>query len=370
MASRLICVDDFEREARAALPRNALDYYRSGADEEFTLGLNKEALRKLRIRPRMLRDVTTRSLRSSALGSPVSVPFGVSPTAMQRMAHPDGELANVKAVSKVGGVFILSTLATSSIEEVAAAAPDGTRWFQLYIYKDRTVTEQLVRRAERAGYRALVLTVDAPIFGNRRTEIRHQFVLPSHLRLANFDDLGEGSSKGMATSKAGSALKEYTIKLFDQSINWRDIAWLKSLTSLPIVLKGILTKEDAVIGADLGVAAIFVSNHGARQLDSTPASIEALPEIVAAVKGRCEVFVDGGFYTGTDIFKALALGADMVFIGRPALWGLSHSGQDGVEKVLEILKDELDRTMALAGCTSIQEIVKDMVVHESFYHRL
>lgn len=369
MAS-LVCVDDYEKAAHSALPRNALDYYRSGADEEFTLGLNKDALRRFRIRPRMLRDVTRRDTRTEALGSPVSVPFGVSPTAMQRMAHPDGELANVRAVSKAGGVFILSTLSTSSIEEVAAAAPDCTRWFQLYIYKDRTVTEQLVRRAEAAGYKALVLTVDAPVFGHRRADVRHKFQLPSHLHLANFADLGADKARGITSAKSGSGLNEYTNKLFDQSVNWRDVEWLKSFTSLPIVLKGVLTREDAVMGVDLGVAAIFVSNHGARQLDGVPASIEALPEIVEAVRGRCQVFVDGGFSNGADIFKALALGADMVFVGRPALWGLSHSGQQGVESVLGILRAELDRTMALAGCTSVKEIVKDMVVHETFYHKL
>ncbi|XP_034231733.1 hydroxyacid oxidase 1 isoform X2 [Thrips palmi] len=317
----------------------------------------------------MLRDVTHRSTATAALGEAVSVPFGVSPTAMQRMAHPDGELANVRAVAKMGGVFILSTLSTSSIEEVAEAAPDATRWFQLYIYKDRSVTEQLVRRAEKAGYRALVLTVDAPVFGNRRADARHKFALPSHLRLANLEGLGQEKTK-MSSAKSGSGLNEYTNKLFDQSVNWKDVEWLKSFTTLPLVLKGVLTKEDALMGAELGVAAIFVSNHGARQLDGVPASIEALPEVVRAVKGRCQVFVDGGFSTGADIFKALALGADMVFFGRPALWGLSHSGQTGVERVLNILKVELDRTMALAGCNSVKDIVKEMVVHDTYYSKL
>ncbi|KAK3929032.1 Hydroxyacid oxidase 1 [Frankliniella fusca] len=368
--SNLVCVDDFAREAHSILPRNALDYYRSGADGEVTLSLNKEALRRLRIRPRMLRDVEHRSTETSALGARVAVPFGVSPTAMQRMAHPDGEVANVRAVSKLGGVYILSTLATTSIEEVARAAPECTRWFQLYIYKDRKITEQLVRRAERAGYKALVLTVDAPVFGLRRADARHKFTLPSHLQLANFVGLGEDKTNGVASAESGSALNEYVAKLFDASLSWRDIDWLKSFTSLPIVLKGVLTREDAILGVEHGVAAIFVSNHGARQLDYTPAAIEALPEITAAVKGRCQVFVDGGFSNGADIFKALALGADMVFVGRPALWGLTHSGQAGVEKVLGILKEELDRTMALAGCTNLKQIDKSMVVHESFYHKL
>ncbi|XP_052132835.1 2-Hydroxyacid oxidase 1, partial [Frankliniella occidentalis] len=217
------------------------------------------------------------------------------------------------AVSKLGGVYILSTLATSSIEEVAEAAPECTRWFQLYIYKERKVTEQLVRRAERAGYKALVLTVDAPVFGFRRADVRHKFTLPSHLRLANFTDCqDEHKSKGVSTAESGSGLNEYVAKLFDPSLSWSDVAWLKSFTSLPIVIKGVLTKEDALMGVEHGAAAIFVSNHGARQLDGTPASIEALAEITAAVNGRCEVYVDGGFTQGSDIFKALALGADMV----------------------------------------------------------
>lgn len=364
---RLVCVSDFEQRAINLLPKNALDYYRSGAGEEFTLNLNREAFRRLRIRPRFMRDVSRRNQCTVILGNSVSMPVGVAPTAMQRMAHPDGECANARAVGAMGGVFILSTLSTSSLEEVAAAAPNTTKWFQLYIYNDRDVTRKIVQRAEKAGYQALVLTVDAPIFGIRNADVRNQFALPPHLSLANFEG---NKATDVNKSESGSGINEYVKKLFDQSLTWEDITWLKGITKLPLVLKGILTAEDAVIATDLGVAGILVSNHGARQVDCTPASIEALPEVVKAVSGRCEIYLDGGVTQGTDVFKALALGAKMVFMGRPAIWGLTIAGEDGVKSILSIVKTELDSVMALTGCATLKDIKKDMIVHESYYSRL
>nr|CAD7456401.1 unnamed protein product [Timema tahoe] len=309
---------------------------------------------RLRIRPRVMVDVSRRDCSVTVLGTKVLFPAGISPTSMQRIAHPDGECATAQAAGAMGTIFILSTLSTSSIEEVAAAAPNTIKWFQLYIYKDRSVTQSLVERAERSGYKALVLTVDSAVFGMRRPDLKNAFSLPSHLRcvfvlivLANFNS-------NMNFSSGSSGLKEYVNSLYDQAVTWGDITWLKSITKLPIILKGILTAEDAVIGADLGAAAILVSNHGGRQLDGVPATflcfqIEALPEIVRAVEGRVEVYLDGGVTGGTDVFKALALGARMVFMGRPPLWGLVHSGQEGVKKVLDIVKWEFDTTLALTG---------------------
>nr|CAD7262176.1 unnamed protein product [Timema shepardi] len=385
--ARFVCVDEYEQYALRHLDKNALDYYKSGAGDEITLGQNKTAFNRLLIRPRCLRDVSQCDASTTVLGNKVAMPVGVSPTAMQRMAHPDGECANAKGyqlnnknlpVSVVEGskgvtlvldrpaddgetgfkipllvrwvpYLFSALLSTSSIEEVAAAAPNTIKWFQLYIYKDRDVTRQLVERAERANFKALVLTVDASLFGIRRSDVRNKFTLPPHLTLANFTN---EKATDVNKSEKGSGINEYVASLFDSKITWEDVKWLKRITKLPIVLKGILTAEDAVIGADLGVAAILVSNHGARQVDTTPASIEALPEIVRAVEGRVEVYLDGGVRGGTDVFKALALGARMVFMGRPPLWGLVHSGQEGVKDVLAIVKWEFDTTLALTGSYS------------------
>ncbi|CAH2007211.1 unnamed protein product [Acanthoscelides obtectus] len=362
-----ICIKDFEEFAYKTLPRNALDYYRSGAGQQETLANNKRAYSNYRIRPRCLRNVAETDISVTVQGEHVSMPVGISPTAMQRMAHPDGECANAKAAQDMGTIFILSTISTSSIEEVAEAAPRGIKWFQLYIYRDREVTRQLVSRAEHAGFRALVLTVDAPFFGLRLADIRNKFVLPPHLKLANFQGT---KSTDINKSKAGSSLNDYVNSLFDQTIEWKDIAWLKSITKLPIILKGILNFEDAIMAADAGVSGIIVSNHGGRQVDTWPASIEALPEIVKAVGDRVEVYVDGGVTQGTDVFKALALGAKMVFMGRPALWGLTYAGEAGVKKILNIMKGEFESTLAISGCARISDITPSMVVHKSYYAKL
>ncbi|KAG5892955.1 hypothetical protein JTB14_015006 [Gonioctena quinquepunctata] len=366
--SNLVSIREFEEHAYKILPRNALDYYRSGAGQQRTLKQNREAFSRYKIRPRCLRNVEKRDLSTTVLGERVSMPIGISPTAMQKMAHPQGECANVQAAQALGTIFTLSTLSTSSIEEVAQAAPSAIKWYQLYIYKDRDLTRQLVQRAERAGFKALVLTVDAPVFGLRLADIKNKFSLPSHLSLANFQ--GRESTDIIKKSDDGSGLNTYVNSLFDPSIEWKDIQWLKSITSLPIVLKGILTAEDALLGVEAGVAAILVSNHGARQIDGTPASVEALPEIVKAVGAKVEVYLDGGITDGTDVMKALGLGAKMVFIGRAALWGLVHSGEEGVKKVLNILRNELDTTLGISGCTNISDIKPNMVVHDAFYSKM
>ncbi|KAH1013296.1 hypothetical protein HUJ04_002304 [Dendroctonus ponderosae] len=364
----LVCVKDFEEFAYKVLPRNTLDYYRSGAGRQETLDNNRRAFSKYKIRPRCLRDVSTRSVSTTALGAKLLMPVGISPSAMQRMAHPEGECANARAAESMGTIFILSTIATSSIEEVAQAAPKCIKWFQLYIYNDREVTINLVKRAEKAGFKALVLTVDTPMFGLRTADLRNKFKLPPHLKLANFE--GENSAAvSLRGRKTGSALNNLG-ELFDASLQWKDIEWLKTITHLPIVLKGILTSEDAVLAADHGVAGVLVSNHGARQVDGWPASIEALPEIAKAVGHRLEVYMDGGISDGTDVFKALALGARMVFIGRPALWGLACGGEEGTRKILNILKTEFEYALAISGCASLEDVRQCMVVHESYYAKL
>ncbi|TDG47929.1 hypothetical protein AWZ03_005710 [Drosophila navojoa] len=359
----LVCVADFEQKAKEQLDQNVLDYYKSGAGEQITCGLNHEAYKRLRLRPRCLRDVSRLDIRSKILGAQLAWPLGIAPTAMQRLAHSDGEIGTARAAGQAGSIFILSTLSTCSIEEVAEAAPETCKWFQIYIYRNRSLTEQLIRRAELAGFKALVLTVDMPTSGDRRADARNQFRFPSHLSLANFQD--EFTQKSV--KYAGSGLNAYVTSQYDASITWQDIKWLQQLTQLPIVLKGILTAEDARLARDAGCAGIIVSNHGGRQLDTVPATIEALPEIVAAVGKDLVVMLDGGIMQGIDIFKALALGAQAVFIGRPALWGLAVNGQRGVEQLLKILRHDFETTMKLTGCASLSHIQPSMVVHESSY---
>ncbi|XP_049887557.1 uncharacterized protein LOC126381968 [Pectinophora gossypiella] len=365
---KYISVKELEDAALEKLPKNARDYYKSGATDEHTLAENRRSFQRLRILPRCLVGVEKFNLGTKVLGYEVSMPVGISPSAMQRMAHPDGELANVKAAQAERVIYTLSTIATSSIEEVAEAAPDAIKWFQLYIYNDREVTRELVTRAEKAGFKAIVLTVDTPLFGLRRADVRNKFTLPSHLKLANFE--GHLSTKIHATGN-GSGLNEYVNNLFDKSLTWKDIKWLKSITKLPIVAKGILRGDDAVKAVEAGCSGILVSNHGARQLDGVPTTIEALPEIVEAVKNyNVEVYLDGGVMTGTDVYKALALGAKMVFVGRPALWGLAVGGQAGVQKMLSIFRTELEYTLQIAGTPIVADITKDMVRHEFTYSKL
>ncbi|XP_061113417.1 hydroxyacid oxidase 1 isoform X2 [Conger conger] len=305
----------------------------------------------------------------SVLGRRLSMPVCVAATAMQKMAHPDGEIATMRACSSAGTGMMLSSWATSTIEEVAEAGPTGVRWMQLYIYKDRNLTLSLVRRAERAGYTGIFVTVDTPYLGRRRNDVRNRFMLPRHLRMANFDspDLAFSVEEGYG---ADSGLAVYVAEAIDPTLQWKDIAWLKKITSLPVVLKGILTAEDARLALQYGVDGILVSNHGARQLDSVPATIDVLPQIVEAVEGKVEVFLDGGVRRGTDILKALALGARAVFVGRPILWGLTCGGDKGVTDVLEMLRDELHLALALAGCRSLKEVDKAIVRKSGFYSRM
>ncbi|RHY68731.1 hypothetical protein DYB30_007054, partial [Aphanomyces astaci] len=318
-----LSVDEFEAHAKAYLPKATLDYYVSGADDMSTLFmllnlgfLNRVAFQRLKLMPRVLRDVRHIDTSTTVLGQRIKTPVCIAPSAMQRMAHPDGELASTRAASAAGACYILSTISTTSLEDVAAAnGPDGLRWFQLYIFK-------------RAGFKALVLTVDTPILGNRQADLRNGFKLPSHLHLGNF----AGGRHATGINEAG--LSAYATELFDTNLTWQDVAWLKSISSLPVVVKGVLTPEDAVLACDVGCAGILVSNHGARQLDTVPATIEALPAIVAAVQGRAEIYLDGGVRRGTDVFK----------------------GQAGVQHVLEILTNELAHAMMFSATTTIPAI--------------
>jgi (S)-2-hydroxy-acid oxidase len=321
-----------------------------------------------------MRDVSNVDTSVDLLGGKfhLNFPICLAPTASQRMAHPDGEMATSRASADMGTIMIASTIATTSLENIARAAPDGLRWFQLYVYKDRKATEAIVRRVEKAGYKALVVTIDTAVAGNRRNDARNSFALPSHLKMENFvDDLAAGLTMNVAQGST-SGFTNYVNSFFDSSMTWSTIDWLKSITSLPVMVKGLLTAEDAELACQHGVEGIIVSNHGARQCDSVPATVEALPEVVQAVDNRCDVYIDGGIRSGNDVFKALALGAKLVFVGRPYLWGLAYDGEAGVKSVINVLKTELQTTMALAGCKNMHDVqtIKKLVVHESNYASL
>ena len=358
-----IIISDLEKIAHKNLPQNALNYYSSGADGQQTLTENKA---RLRIRPHMLRGISTVDTSVEFLGRKLRSPIFIAPTAMQKMAHADGELGTARAAREFETCMGLSTLSTCSYEEVAEAAPDLLLVMQLYVYKNRDLSLALIRRAEKAGFKAIMLTVDTPVLGQRIADVRHKFALPQGLTLANYSDVEE---LGEVNDADSSGLMSYVAKNIEPALSPDVVRWLKSLTDLPIFLKGILSGEDAKQALGLGIDGIIVSNHGGRQLDCVPSTIEALPEVVAAVDGAVDVYLDGGIRRGTDVFKALALGAKAVFIGRPVLWGLAYNGGDGVKTALKILQDELERAMLLSGCATIDEIVPSMVVHESYYWR-
>ncbi|CAB1119664.1 GOX/HAO [Ectocarpus sp. CCAP 1310/34] len=362
-------VREFERHAQLMLSKNAFDYYASGANDMVTLRENRAAFNRLRLRPRILRDVSKVDTSTTVLGQKISSPICIAPTAMQRMAHDSGECATAGAAAKAGALMTLSSWSTTALEDVAkAGGPAGARWFQLYVYKDRKITEQLVKRALAAGYTALAVTVDTPVLGRREADMRNRFKLPEHLTMGNFVSAGGAHASGTKDGGNDSGLAAYVASLIDRTLDWNDIKWLRTICgSMKIVVKGVMTAEDAAESVRQGVDGIWVSNHGARQLDTTPATIEVLPEVVAAVSGRCEIYLDGGICRGTDVFKALALGAKAVFIGRPVLWGLAHSGEEGVSKVLKLLHDELVMALQLTGCTRVSSASRSMVTHQTSY---
>jgi 4-hydroxymandelate oxidase len=349
----LLNLDEYESAARDRLPQMVFDYYAGGADDEVTMNDNRRAWQAWRLRPRMLVDVRQRDLSTTVLGTRVSLPVLTAPCAFNALAHPEGECAVARAVTAAGTIQVVSTAATFSIEEVAEAAPEGLRWFQLYCYGDRDVTRSLVERAAAAGYRAICLTVDAPFVGRRERDLRNRFGLPEGLRWKNLEPAGFDH---MDIPERGSALVKYIADIWDAGLDWQAVEWLRSISPLPLVIKGLLTAEDAGRAVDCGAAGVVVSNHGGRQLDGTLATGDALPEVVDAIRGRAEVLVDGGIRRGSDVLKALALGAKAVLVGRPYLWGLAVAGQAGVTQVLELLRAEIDLDLALAGRPSVRDI--------------
>lgn len=352
----MINLEDYRRLAEQNLSKPAYDYYASGAHDEVTLGRNQKAFQELCLHYRVLVDVSQRDLSTSILGQPVSMPILLAPTAFHAMATPEGEVATARAAAQAGTIMTLSTLSNRPLEQVAEAATAGL-WFQLYCYKDRAATQALVERAEAAGARALVLTVDAPLLGCREADVRNSFQLPEGLRVVNM------SASGLADfpEGEGSGLAAYFKALLEPALTWKDLAWLKSVTKLPLLLKGVVRADDALRALDHGADGLVVSNHGGRQLDTSPATISVLPSISRALGGKLPILLDGGVRRGTDVVKALALGAQAVLIGRPVLWGLAAKGQEGVFEVLELLRGELDLAMALCGTPSIADIGEDLL---------
>ena len=348
----LVNIFDFEREAARRLPKPVLDYYAGGALDEVTLRENRAAYDRIPLYFRALADVRNVSLATSVLDTPVSMPVLVAPTAFHCMAHADGELATARAAAAAETLMVVSTLSNTGVEEISAASA-GPLWFQLYVYKDREATRDLIARVESTRCSAIVLTVDAPLLGPRERDVRNCFSLPDGLSVKNL--LGAG--QGIVFKEAfGSGLAKYVSTFIDPAISWRDVEWLQSVTRLPLIIKGIVRADDARRAVDMGVRGIIVSNHGGRQLDTSPATIEALPYVVDAVDGDVEVLVDGGVRRGIDVIKALALGARAVLVGRPVLWGLAVEGEAGVTRVLEILRAELANALGLCGYSSVNDL--------------
>jgi isopentenyl diphosphate isomerase/L-lactate dehydrogenase-like FMN-dependent dehydrogenase len=336
---------DYERLAAERLDAGAHGYFAGGAGDELTLRDNVEAYRRLVLRPRMLVDVETCTTATSVLGQEVSMPLLVAPVAFQRMAHPDGEVGMARAARDAGTIMCLSTLATSSPAEIAEVG--GPRWFQLYVFRDEGVTRELIAQARAGGFGALVLTIDAPVRGNRERDARTAFAIPSDIHIAS---LGRG----------GITPKQ-VFEMVSASLTWRDLERIAAEAGMPLLVKGVLTAEDAHLACEHGAAGIVVSNHGGRQLDGVNATIDALPEVVEAVGGRVEVLVDGGIRRGSDVVKALALGARAALAGRAVLWGLAVGGEEGARHVLELLRAEILNALQLVGVASPGDVTRERV---------
>jgi 4-hydroxymandelate oxidase len=330
-------VHDYELLARDRLDENAWEYFRGGAGDESTLRENIAAFARWKLRPRVLVDVNTVDTSTTVLGTAVAAPILIAPVALQQFAHAEAEAATVRAAARAGTIMVLSTSATMRPAAVAAAAPGASRWFQVYVFRDRGITQSLIDEACAHDYSALVLTVDVPILGRREGAVRAGFHIPDEFEVAG-DIFGD----------------------IDPSLSWRDLEWIAG-HGLPVVLKGVLTPEDARLAVEHGAAAVVVSNHGGRQLDGVPASIDVLPQVVEGVEGRAEVLLDSGVRRGVDVLRALALGARAVLVGRPIVYALAAGGEEGVVHVLQLLRDEVELGLRLLGCTSPAEVTREHV---------
>ena len=369
-------VEDIRSIATRRLPTAVSDFIEGGGEGEVTLRRNQQAFEDLTFRPRVLSDASTRTLGTTMLGTPVSAPIALAPVGLAALAHPLGEQAAAKAAAKAGLVSTLSSSSCWSLEEVAEATPNAPKWFQLYVWRDRGITSEVVARARAAGYQALVVTVDVPTGARRERDLRNGFTIPPrptwrhtgdvlrHLPWVTRFGWDEAFGHGLTMGNFGGrtsvtqrmAFMDRVNQRFDPGMTWDDLDWLRSLWGGPMVIKGITNEHDAAKAVDHGLDAVWVSNHGGRQLDGLPATIDVLPAIAEAVDGRAEVYLDGGIRRGSDIVKALARGARVCMIGRPYLYGLAAGGQAGVERVIELLTAQLDNTLALLGCRSVEAL--------------
>ncbi len=360
MPKSLLTIADYRKAARKVLPRMAWDYFRSGSDAQTLLHRNRAAWDAIELRPRVMVDVSSVDTSTTLLGLKLPFPALIAPMAYQKLAHKDGELAVARAAASCAVPYVVSTMATTGLEEIAKVP--GPKWFQLYCHKDRAITQDLVERAEAAGYTALVVTVDAPVLGRRIADERNGFELPKGMTRANLAKYGVPKVKGGSSTTFDTSdvdRRSHLSELFrtrqDASLNWADMDWLRLLTKLPILLKGLLRADDAKRAQEAGCAGVIVSNHGGRQCDAAISTARALPQIAAAVGGKLAVLVDGAIEWGTDILRALALGADAVLIGRSILWGLATSGEQGVRDVLDLYRNDFVRAMQLCGCAKISD---------------
>jgi isopentenyl diphosphate isomerase/L-lactate dehydrogenase-like FMN-dependent dehydrogenase len=335
----LLNVGEILEAAAAKVDSPVWCYFEGGAEDEVTLRENVAAFGRWQLRPRMLVDVGEILLETTLLGASVSMPLGIAPFALQRLLDPEAERAVVRAAAAAGALAVVPTLTSFRHAELQAAA-DGLRWLQLYVQRDRAQTLDHLAEARETGYGAVALTVDLPLIGRRERDLRLGFAIPPEI-----------------------PLHYGTLVDVDPTLTWHDLEWIRAATDLPLVVKGIVTREDAVLAVEHGVDAIWVSNHGGRQLDSVAAAIDALPEVVEAADGRCEIYVDGGFRRGTDVVKALALGARAAFVGRPIAAGLAVGGEAGVRRVLELLRDETALALGLLGCTSPEQVTRAHIQH-------
>ena len=348
-------LDEFESAARATLPTMTYDFIAGGADDERSVAANRAAFCGRALRNRVLVNVATRDTRTALLGLDLPHPIVLAPTALHKVAHPEGEVATSRGAAAAGALYTVSTATSTRLEDIAQAAPDGPRWFQLYHLGAREASEQLIAHAIATGHRAIALTVDVPLLGRRERDLRNAFALPDGVAMAHayepaWAPPGEDRSRGWASPIASA------------NLTWADLAWIREAAGgVPVLLKGIVRGDDARRALDRGVDGIWVSNHGGRQLDGAIATLDALVEVVAAVGGRCPVIVDGGIRRGTDVLKALALGADAIAIGRPQMYGLAIGGAGGVQRVVELLRAELDLAMALVGAPALADLTPDLI---------
>jgi isopentenyl diphosphate isomerase/L-lactate dehydrogenase-like FMN-dependent dehydrogenase len=354
-SSKAVNVEDLRQLAEAALPKASFDYIATGSADEITLRENIAAFQRLRVFPPLMKGVSEADLSTTALGQKIELPVLLAPVAAQRMYHPQGGLAAARAAAVAGTIYGVSSSVGNSVEEIAAAGK-GPKWYQLYVPKDRAVARNLVRRVERAGYKAIIVTVDLGEW--KDADRRNRFSLPKEMLVKHLRDVG---FEQITDKMSYQAISEFNADAWDLSLSWEFFDWLRGVTKLPILIKGVLRAEDAKKAVSIGLDGIVVSNHGGRRLDGMPATIDVLPSIAEAVDGKAEIYMDGGVRRGTDVLKALAFGARAVLIGRPYAWALAADGEAGVARVIELFREELINAMIATGCSKLGDIERSLI---------